>query len=221
MCHWQWFSHWHYLSRSEIHEPTQQQSRGRKISVSIFLTSMLMHSFVLHFRTTSWNYYMLSMPSLMCPFEAFDFFNWVAHSFFPFFFRHRWWMFCCCFFGLGIWRSPIPPIVVWINIFAISASWHNTIYGPPWVFSISWAPFCWYSRQLATAETIELLLNLAEECGVKQRIADMFAGVKINNTEKRSVLHVALRASSTWPWWQKFRLQVPISLSPGVSIFIE
>jgi glucose-6-phosphate isomerase len=52
-----------------------------------------------------------------------------------------------------------------------------------------------YSRQLATPETVALLLKLADETGVRKRIDDMFAGVKINTTEDRAVLHVALRAA--------------------------
>ena len=43
-------------------------------------------------------------------------------------------------------------------------------------------------------ETLKLLLALAEDCGVKAKIDAMFAGDKINVTEGRSVLHVALRA---------------------------
>jgi glucose-6-phosphate isomerase len=51
-----------------------------------------------------------------------------------------------------------------------------------------------YSKNRATDETIRLLLRLAEECGVRERIAAMFAGAKINVTENRAVLHVALRS---------------------------
>jgi len=51
-----------------------------------------------------------------------------------------------------------------------------------------------YSKNRATAETIALLLRLAEESGVQSRIDAMFRGEKINITEKRAVLHVALRA---------------------------
>ena len=52
-----------------------------------------------------------------------------------------------------------------------------------------------YSRQLATEETMKLLFQLAEETGVKQKIEDMYSGVRINVQENRSVLHVALRAA--------------------------
>ena len=51
-----------------------------------------------------------------------------------------------------------------------------------------------YSKNRITDETIRLLLQLAEECGLRQRIEAMFQGEKINRTENRAVLHVALRA---------------------------
>jgi glucose-6-phosphate isomerase len=51
-----------------------------------------------------------------------------------------------------------------------------------------------YSKNRITNETITLLLQLAEESGLRARIDAMFRGEKINVTEKRAVLHVALRA---------------------------
>src|SRR5690242_16546838 len=51
-----------------------------------------------------------------------------------------------------------------------------------------------YSKNRVTDETLRLLLRLAEECGLRQRIDAMFKGERINVTEKRAVLHVALRA---------------------------
>jgi glucose-6-phosphate isomerase len=51
-----------------------------------------------------------------------------------------------------------------------------------------------YSKNRITDETLKLLLQLAEECGVRARIDAMFKGEKINVTEKRAVLHTALRA---------------------------
>jgi glucose-6-phosphate isomerase len=51
-----------------------------------------------------------------------------------------------------------------------------------------------YSKNRVTNETITLLLELAEECGLRKRIDAMFRGDKINITEDRAVLHVALRA---------------------------
>ena len=51
-----------------------------------------------------------------------------------------------------------------------------------------------YSKNRITDETLRLLVALAEECGLRERIDAMFRGDKINVTEKRSVLHTALRA---------------------------
>src|SRR5258706_1463725 len=51
-----------------------------------------------------------------------------------------------------------------------------------------------YSKHRITDETLQLLLRLAEESGLRNRIDAMFRGEKINVTEKRAVLHVALRA---------------------------
>src|SRR3984893_2915401 len=51
-----------------------------------------------------------------------------------------------------------------------------------------------YSKNRITDETIKLLIQLAEESGLQPQIEAMFRGDKINFTEKRSVLHVALRA---------------------------
>ena len=51
-----------------------------------------------------------------------------------------------------------------------------------------------YSKNRITDETLKLLLQLAEESGLRERIDAMFRGEKINITEDRAVLHVALRA---------------------------
>jgi glucose-6-phosphate isomerase len=51
-----------------------------------------------------------------------------------------------------------------------------------------------YSKHRVTAETIAMLIALANEAGLRDRIDAMFRGDKINVTEKRAVLHVALRA---------------------------
>jgi glucose-6-phosphate isomerase len=51
-----------------------------------------------------------------------------------------------------------------------------------------------YSKNRITDETVKLLIKLAEESGLRSRIDAMFRGDKINITEKRAVLHVALRA---------------------------
>jgi len=54
-----------------------------------------------------------------------------------------------------------------------------------------------YSKNRVTDETIQLLLQLADESGLQERIDAMFRGDKINVTENRAVLHVALRAPKT------------------------
>ena len=51
-----------------------------------------------------------------------------------------------------------------------------------------------YSKNRITDETLKLLVNLAEESGLRSRTDAMFRGEKINITENRAVLHVALRA---------------------------
>jgi glucose-6-phosphate isomerase len=51
-----------------------------------------------------------------------------------------------------------------------------------------------YSKNRITDETLRLLIKLAEESGLRERIDAMFRGEKINITENRAVLHVALRA---------------------------
>ena len=51
-----------------------------------------------------------------------------------------------------------------------------------------------YSKNRVTDETLKLLLQLAEQSGLRERIDAMFRGDKINVSEKRAVLHVALRA---------------------------
>src|ERR1700678_3808073 len=51
-----------------------------------------------------------------------------------------------------------------------------------------------YSKNRVTDETLKLLVALAGDCGLRAKIDAMFAGDKINVTEGRAVLHVALRA---------------------------
>jgi glucose-6-phosphate isomerase len=51
-----------------------------------------------------------------------------------------------------------------------------------------------YSKNRVTGETVALLCRLAEESGLRERIDAMFRGDRINQTENRAVLHVALRA---------------------------
>ena len=56
-----------------------------------------------------------------------------------------------------------------------------------------------YSKNRVTQETMGLLCDLARQAGLQARIEAMFAGQKINNTENRAVLHVALRNRSNRP----------------------
>jgi glucose-6-phosphate isomerase len=51
-----------------------------------------------------------------------------------------------------------------------------------------------YSKNRINARTMSLLFDLARQCGLAERIEAMFRGEKINKTENRAVLHVALRA---------------------------
>ena len=50
-----------------------------------------------------------------------------------------------------------------------------------------------YSKNIITKETMELLIDLAKECGLPEAMKAMFEGEKINRTENRAVLHTALR----------------------------
>ena len=54
-----------------------------------------------------------------------------------------------------------------------------------------------YSKNRITGETLSLLIELARQSGLQERVAAMFRGEKINLTENRAVLHVALRAPAT------------------------
>ncbi len=51
-----------------------------------------------------------------------------------------------------------------------------------------------YSKQRVTDETLRLLMQLARDCRLADRVSAMFSGEKINVTERRAVLHIALRA---------------------------
>ncbi len=53
------------------------------------------------------------------------------------------------------------------------------------------------SKHLVTADTVELLVALAERAALSDRIREMFVGERINTTEDRPVLHTALRATRT------------------------
>ena len=54
-----------------------------------------------------------------------------------------------------------------------------------------------FSKNRITDETLQLLVGLAEDIGLRDKIEDMFTGKRINVTEDRSVLHIALRTPKT------------------------
>lgn len=56
-----------------------------------------------------------------------------------------------------------------------------------------------YSKNIINEKTLKLLLQLAEDCNVKQSIEAQFAGIAINETENRAVLHTALRSFDPSP----------------------
>ncbi len=58
-----------------------------------------------------------------------------------------------------------------------------------------------YSKNRITEKTLRLLINLAEQAGLAGAIEAMFRGEKINDTEKRAVLHTALRNRANTPVW--------------------
>jgi glucose-6-phosphate isomerase len=65
-------------------------------------------------------------------------------------------------------------------------------------FHLKWNDFLVdYSKNRINQETIDLLLELANETGLKNAISDYFEGAIINQTENRAVLHTALRASAS------------------------
>ena len=65
-------------------------------------------------------------------------------------------------------------------------------------FSLKWNDFLLdYSKNIINQETITLLLELANEVGLKNAIKDYFEGAIINQTENRAVLHTALRAKES------------------------
>ena len=66
-----------------------------------------------------------------------------------------------------------------------------------------------YSKNRVCDETLKLLLQLAEESGLQERIKDMFRGEKINVTENRAVLHVALRAPRGRKSWLTAKTSCP------------
>jgi glucose-6-phosphate isomerase len=73
-----------------------------------------------------------------------------------------------------------------------------------------------YSKNIISGRTQKLLLDLARECRVQDAIEKMFSGDKINETEDRAVLHVALRNRSNTP------IHVDgVDVMPGVNAVLE
>ncbi len=74
------------------------------------------------------------------------------------------------------------------DLFAAAPDRYDTLHidSEPWLLDIS--------RQRITAETIALLIRLAQSAGLPEKIQALFRGDKINSTEGRSVLHMALRS---------------------------
>ncbi len=66
-----------------------------------------------------------------------------------------------------------------------------------------------YSKNLISAETLALLRDLGRVTGVEERVAAMFRGEPINNTEQRAVLHVALRNDPSVPIYVQGRDVMP------------
>ena len=66
-----------------------------------------------------------------------------------------------------------------------------------------------YSKNRVTAETLELLRELAEACGLRDAIDRMFAGDRINETEHRAVLHTALRNRANTPVFENGKDVMP------------
>jgi glucose-6-phosphate isomerase len=73
-----------------------------------------------------------------------------------------------------------------------------------------------YSKNRVTDKTMKLLVELAEDCGLQDKIDAMFRGDRINATENRAVLHVALRA----PRGQQIMLD-GIDVVPGVHAVLD
>ncbi len=99
--------------------------------------------------------------------------------------------------------EPLPTLNAWISLQAHSQDMIRTHLrdlfaadakrGERFILEAA-GIFLDYSKNRVTEETMKLLVQLAEESGLRQRIEAMFGGEKINITEKRAVLHVALRA---------------------------
>jgi glucose-6-phosphate isomerase len=73
-----------------------------------------------------------------------------------------------------------------------------------------------FSKNILSGKTLKLLLELARECRIRNAIEEMFSGEKINETEGRAVLHIALRNRSNTPIYAD-----GIDVMPGVNAVLE
>ena len=67
-----------------------------------------------------------------------------------------------------------------------------------------------FSKNIITKETIRLLIKLAREVGLEDAIQGMYSGDRINQTEDRSVLHIALRNRENTPIYSKGEDVMPV-----------
>ena len=65
-----------------------------------------------------------------------------------------------------------------------------------------------YSKNRITQDTLKGLIALAEECELKNAIKNMFSGEKINETENRAVLHIALRNRGKPPHFRQYLIDI-------------
>lgn len=76
-------------------------------------------------------------------------------------------------------------------------------------FSIQWKELLFdYSKNFLTKETLDLLFKFAKEMDLESQISSMFKGDKINLTEKRQVLHIALRNTDRYPFGYPEQAQI-------------
>jgi glucose-6-phosphate isomerase len=76
-----------------------------------------------------------------------------------------------------------------------------------------------FSKNRVTNETLKLLVELAQESDLQGRIDAMFSGEKINLTEGRAVLHVALRAPKGSARVQRSQYDIPLCIECGRNRF--
>jgi glucose-6-phosphate isomerase len=87
--------------------------------------------------------------------------------------------------------KQIPKVFTPISGFVVASLCENTNDEKDLLFD--------FSKNIITEDTLALLMNLVNESNLKQWIERIFNGEKINNTEGRAVLHIALRNRSNRP----------------------